>query len=265
MTQSKSRTALKTIGEAADLIGEDVHTLRTWEKSFSCIRPIRRHSGHRYYRPKDVLLLQVIQKLLREHGLSRKGVQKIVRQTSNDQLIQTWLNNDSQEISTDPLLDVVKSRPQPLSPSILPLPLDELDETSDASSPTKAETQTTLETVKAAQEPSKAVEAETVIEQPIVTTSETSKTENISEDENITTSNVKISPISQPTDKQQLKEILQELQELQHMLKTQWKQPKDLSSSLSFKDSSLKDSHFTPPSIPKKTIASGKLTALFKK
>ncbi len=121
MTQQKSKNALKTIGEAADLIGEDVHTLRTWEKSFSCIRPVRRHSGHRYFRPKDILLLQVVQKLLREHGLSRKGVQKIVRQTSHEKLISTWLQAPKEQqnaASLDKPADVQHSA---LSPSSLPL------------------------------------------------------------------------------------------------------------------------------------------------
>ncbi len=117
MASKKSPEALRTIGEAAEYIGENTHTLRNWEQVFSCIRPIKRASGHRYYRPKDILMLQLVQTLLRDHGYSRKGVQKIISQSSHQMLIKTWLKEPSitekKESTTPSLFDRFSDRLEP--------------------------------------------------------------------------------------------------------------------------------------------------------
>ncbi len=202
MAQHKSKNALKTIGEAADLIGEDVHTLRAWEKSFSCIRPIRRHSGHRYFRPKDILLLQVVQKLLRKHGLSRQGVQKIIRQSSHEKLIHTWLY-DGRDQSPTSLDKTVEHGQDPLLPSMLP--------------PVEA---SVSEQKLSLDDP----------EQPVQIVQEAvSKSKNINAATLSSTYDAASKQECSNAHKQQLKEILEELEKLQQMLDTM----QNLSSSQS--------------------------------
>ncbi len=87
----KSANALKNIREVSDIIGEENHVIRFWEQKFPWITPVRRAGGRRYYRKEDIELLQVIKNLLRQEELSIKGAQKIIRETSREQLIRTWL------------------------------------------------------------------------------------------------------------------------------------------------------------------------------
>lgn len=96
----KSPNALKNIREVSDIIGEENHVIRFWEQKFPWITPVRRAGGRRYYRKEDVELLQVIKVLLRSEELSIRGAQKIIRETSREQLISTWLPSDIFENKT---------------------------------------------------------------------------------------------------------------------------------------------------------------------
>lgn len=68
----KQQTALKTIGEAASILGLEQHVLRFWEKKFSQIKPVKSR-GRRYYRPEDIEIIKEIQHLLYNKGLTIKG------------------------------------------------------------------------------------------------------------------------------------------------------------------------------------------------
>ena len=82
----KSTSAYKTIGEVArelDLINDkdgslQTHTLRFWEKQFRQIRPSIKAGKRRYYSKKDFETIKMIKYLLKDHGLTIKGVQKIL-------------------------------------------------------------------------------------------------------------------------------------------------------------------------------------------
>ena len=77
---SKGPEAFRTISEAAEAVGVGPHVLRFWETRFSFIRPLKRAGGRRFYRPRDVVLLQEIRRLLHEDGHSIKSVQKLYRE-----------------------------------------------------------------------------------------------------------------------------------------------------------------------------------------
>ena len=82
----KSTSAYKTIGEVAkelDLVNNkngslQTHTLRFWEKQFRQIRPSIKAGKRRYYSKKDFETIKLIKYLLKDQGLTIKGVQKIL-------------------------------------------------------------------------------------------------------------------------------------------------------------------------------------------
>jgi DNA-binding transcriptional MerR regulator len=76
----KSADAFRTISEVADWLETPAHVLRFWESKFSQVKPVKRAGGRRYYRPADMHLLGGIKKLLRDDGMTIKGVQKILRE-----------------------------------------------------------------------------------------------------------------------------------------------------------------------------------------
>jgi DNA-binding transcriptional MerR regulator len=86
MKNNKSLKALKTIGEVAlylNLINKisgklQTHTIRYWETQFKQIKPMIRAGKRRYYSSHDVKLLSHIKFLLKEKGLTIKGVKKLL-------------------------------------------------------------------------------------------------------------------------------------------------------------------------------------------
>ena len=77
---NKAATAYRTISEVADMVGVKPHVLRFWEKKFSQIKPMKRPSGRRYYRPEDVKVIEQIRDLLHRQGYTVRGVQQLFKQ-----------------------------------------------------------------------------------------------------------------------------------------------------------------------------------------
>ena len=75
----KSADAFRTISEVADWLDTETHVLRFWESKFSQIKPLKRAGGRRYYRPKDMLIIGGIKKLLHEDGITIKGAQRLIK------------------------------------------------------------------------------------------------------------------------------------------------------------------------------------------
>ncbi len=78
--KNKSATAYRSISEVADMIGVKPHVLRFWEKKFVQIKPLKRDSGRRYYRPEDVKIIAQIKDLLHHQGYTVRGVQQLFKQ-----------------------------------------------------------------------------------------------------------------------------------------------------------------------------------------
>ncbi|MCY3877754.1 MAG: MerR family transcriptional regulator [Rhodobacteraceae bacterium] len=76
---AKSRFAYRTIGEVEKLLGVPQHVLRYWESQISHIKPVRRGSKARLYRPEDVQLIAGINELINEKGLTIKAVQEALK------------------------------------------------------------------------------------------------------------------------------------------------------------------------------------------
>ena len=83
----KNFDAYKTIGEVAKILDLNsknrkkisTYTLRFWEKEFHQIKPIILKGNRRYYDRKNIELLKKIHFLLKEQGMTIKGVKKILK------------------------------------------------------------------------------------------------------------------------------------------------------------------------------------------
>ncbi len=75
---SKSAEAFRTIGEMAEALGVRTHILRYWEEQFPMLKPLTRAGGRRLYRPDDVALLHMINRLLYSEGYTIKGARKFL-------------------------------------------------------------------------------------------------------------------------------------------------------------------------------------------
>ena len=82
----KKSEAYKTIGEVAKILGLidkkkgtlSTHTIRFWEKEFSQIKPKILSGKRRYYNNKAIRLIRLIKYLLKEKGMTIRGVKAIL-------------------------------------------------------------------------------------------------------------------------------------------------------------------------------------------
>ena len=83
---SKFENAYKTIGEVVEIIGlkskrgdtSPTHTIRYWEKEFKQIKPKILNGNRRYYDKKNIELIKRVYFLLKDQGMTIKGVKKIL-------------------------------------------------------------------------------------------------------------------------------------------------------------------------------------------
>jgi len=98
----KTSEALKTIGEVArelNLVQTETgkaktHILRFWEKEFPQIKPKIRAKGRRYYTPENIILLKKIFFLLKDKGMTIKGVKKILQKKISDIQVDDFARKD---------------------------------------------------------------------------------------------------------------------------------------------------------------------------
>ena len=65
-----------SISEVSSLIGEEQHILRYWEKEFEQLRPRKNRGGNRIYSEKDLQIIKMIKKYIRDDKLSLKGAKE---------------------------------------------------------------------------------------------------------------------------------------------------------------------------------------------
>ena len=83
---TKTYNSYKTIGEVAKILNlkskksnsKATHTIRFWESEFKQIKPIILNGNRRYYDEKNIKLLKKVHFLLKEQGMTIKGVKKIL-------------------------------------------------------------------------------------------------------------------------------------------------------------------------------------------
>ena len=63
-----------SISEVAEITQLQPHTLRTWDKTFACLKPPRKGGKNRAYRKKDIGIVLLIKKLIYEDRFTVEGV-----------------------------------------------------------------------------------------------------------------------------------------------------------------------------------------------
>ena len=87
---NKFTDAYKTISEVVKILSLDnkkkksltTHTIRFWEKEFKQIKPKILNGKRRYYDYENIQLLKKIHFLLKEQGMTIRGVKKILDNNS---------------------------------------------------------------------------------------------------------------------------------------------------------------------------------------
>ena len=82
----KFESAYKTIGEVVKIIGlkskrgdtSPTHTIRYWEKEFKQIKPKILNGNRRYYDKRTIDIIKKVFFLLKDQGMTIKGVKKIL-------------------------------------------------------------------------------------------------------------------------------------------------------------------------------------------
>jgi len=86
-----------SIREICELLNEEQHTLRYWEKEFEELKPKKNRGGNRIYSSKDLIIIKLIKKLLREEKLSLKGakeqISRILHSNDEKSLLAKFDNN----------------------------------------------------------------------------------------------------------------------------------------------------------------------------
>ena len=99
---NKSQDAYKTIGEVAEILNLfnpktgnlSTHTLRFWEKEFRQIKPKIFAGNRRYYDVNTIKILKKIKFLLKDKGMTIKGVKKVLisDESKLDEINNTTIN-----------------------------------------------------------------------------------------------------------------------------------------------------------------------------
>ena len=102
---NKSNIAYKSIGEVAkilDLVNKkkgtlQTHTIRFWEKEFKQIKPKILNGNRRYYNNDAIEVLKKVKYLLKDQGMTIKGVKKVLNTDKSlklDELPNNSINAD---------------------------------------------------------------------------------------------------------------------------------------------------------------------------
>ena len=101
----KSDKAYKSIGEVAKILNLvnlkkgtlNTHTIRFWEKEFKQIKPKKFSGNRRYYNNESIKILKKVKYLLKDQGMTIKGVKKVLNSNKSlnlDELANNSINDD---------------------------------------------------------------------------------------------------------------------------------------------------------------------------
>lgn len=108
---------LRTIGEVAEHLDLPQHVLRFWETRFKEIDPVKRAGGRRFYRPRDIELVEAIRHLLYREGYTIKGVQRILKEQGVEGVIADVRRRQSGESAPSPASPPVEAPPARVEPA----------------------------------------------------------------------------------------------------------------------------------------------------
>ena len=110
----KTDKAYRSIGEVAkilNLVNEkkgtlNTHTIRFWEKKFKQIRPKILSGNRRYYNNHTIEVLKKVKFLLKDQGMTIKGVKKLLNSKQSLELDE--LSNNSISVDNSKIKSTLK-------------------------------------------------------------------------------------------------------------------------------------------------------------
>ena len=116
---NKLETAYKTIGEVAKILGLEpnnkgklsTHVIRFWESQFKQIKPKILRGNRRYYNRENIELLLKIKFLLKQQGMTIKGVKKILEKNDTfelDELLNKSIKTNNLVIKLKKISNLLK-------------------------------------------------------------------------------------------------------------------------------------------------------------
>lgn len=81
---NKKEKLFYSIGEVADMLGEQTSAVRYWEKEFDILKPRKNKKGNRMFSPADLENIQLIHYLLKEKGMTIAGAKKRMSENPDD-------------------------------------------------------------------------------------------------------------------------------------------------------------------------------------
>ena len=116
---NENKKTYKSISEVAKILNLvnkkngklSTHTIRFWEKEFRQIKPFIFSGKRRYYDDKTILILKKIQFLLKNKGMTVKGVKLELQNKDSelDEFDNKTINTKNIKTKLSKIVDIIKS------------------------------------------------------------------------------------------------------------------------------------------------------------
>ena len=73
-----------SIGEVAEMIGENSSLIRYWENQFDALKPKKNKKGNRLFTKDDIETVKLIHYLVKERGLTLKGAKQKLKENRKE-------------------------------------------------------------------------------------------------------------------------------------------------------------------------------------
>ena len=97
-----------SIREVSDMLDEEQHILRYWEKEFKTLKPKKNSAGNRKYNLKDIELIKRIKELLRDSEMNLLTAREIIDNNKKLNIIDL-VNGKLKSIDKDNSINVDKA------------------------------------------------------------------------------------------------------------------------------------------------------------
>jgi DNA-binding transcriptional MerR regulator len=85
MPEFKLSRIYYSISEVSKLTGIEPYVLRYWETEFEQLKPAKNRAGNRIYTNRDIKIIMMIKRLLREEGYTIEGAKKVLKNYDPDE------------------------------------------------------------------------------------------------------------------------------------------------------------------------------------
>jgi len=85
MPEFKLSRIYYSISEVSKLTGIEPYVLRYWETEFEQLKPAKNRAGNRIYTNRDIKIIMMIKRLLREESYTIEGAKKVLKNYNPDE------------------------------------------------------------------------------------------------------------------------------------------------------------------------------------